>query len=75
MGVKPHKKKVVLNQKFKTIELKFNVKPTRAALGALHGSAFKWAPTKKHWFARNKKKNRDFANGLVSNPNQIELNF
>ena len=70
-----HKKKVVLNEKFKTIELKFDSRPTRAALGALHTSGFKWAPTKKHWFAKNKKKNRDFAHNLVSNPNQTELNL
>lgn len=68
-----HKKKIELNQKFDSIELKFNVKPTRSALGALHGSRFKWAPTKKHWYAKNTKKNKAFADNLVSNPNQMEL--
>lgn len=71
--MKAGKKKIVLNSKFDSIELKFTSKPTRSALGALHGSDFKWAPTKGHWYAKNKKKNRDFAENLVSNPNQTEL--
>lgn len=75
MGLKEHKKKVILNYKFETIELRFNKKPTRAALGALHSSDFKWAPTKRLWFAKNKKRNRDFADNLVSNPNQTELSL
>lgn len=67
------KKKITINTAFNSIELKFTGKPTRAALGALHNSAFKWAPTKGHWHAKNTKKNKTFANDLVSNPNQTEL--
>ena len=71
--MKADKKKIVLNEKFDSIELKFTKKPNRAALGALHNSSFKWAPTKGHWYAKNTKKNKAFADNLVSNPNQTEL--
>lgn len=71
--MKVHKKKINSNVKFNSIELKFSGKPTRNALAALHASNFKWAPTKGHWHAKDTKKNRVFADNLVSNPNQTEL--
>lgn len=73
--MKAHKKVITSNTKFDSIELKFTGKPTKAALAALHGSSFKWAPTKKHWYAKDTKKNRAFAENLVSNPAQTELNL
>jgi hypothetical protein len=58
------KKIINQNKKFKTIELKYTKKPTKAILNLLHKSAFKWAPTKGHWYAKNTDKNKAFAKSL-----------
>jgi len=58
------KKTVKTNKKFKSLELKFAKKPGKDILEKLRKSAFKWAPTKKHWHAKKNPKNEAFAKSL-----------
>lgn len=62
------------NKAWKTIELRYSKKPTNDILAKLHQSAFKWAPTKKHWFAKKTAKNEAFVKSLGSSV-QTKLAF
>lgn len=60
------KKIIKHNSKFNTIELRFAKKPGNSILERLRRSEFKWAPTKKQWYAKKTVKNEAFTKDLGS---------
>ncbi len=57
-------KRIKQNNKFSTIELSYTRKPGLNILELLRLSDYKWATTKKHWFAPNTQVNMSFAKSL-----------